>query len=140
MQPSHAPIWIRSLSKHDLADLIANVKRGDESATSQAVTFVTAESFGLWHNRARAKLCRFFKNHPPSPDECGRLVNTIANRLLEGRFYEQFKDQLSMAIRFSPEVLAQSAAVAVGSDRDYIRRYGRWVQNVLESTDTRGNV
>lgn len=120
--------------------MIADVKRGDADAIARAVAFVEAESFGLWHNRARAKLCRHFKNHPPSGDFRERMVDAIVNRLIDGRFYEQFKDQLSMAIRFSPERLKHAALVAVESDWDYIRRYGYRVLHVLKSTASGGGV
>ncbi|MCC9603788.1 hypothetical protein LOC67_24825 [Stieleria sp. JC731] len=102
----------------------------------RAVTFVAAESFGLWHNRARAKLCRYFKNHPPPDGQCRSMVDAIVNRLIEGRFYEQFKDQLSMAMRFAPDRMAETAAVASRSDKDYIRRYGAWVRHALDSQTT----
>lgn len=133
MQPSYAALWVRSLTKLELETLISDVKRGDATATSQAVIFVTSESFGYWHNRARAKLCRHFKNHRPSATDCERMVKTIVDRFLNGRFYEQFKDQLSMAIRFSPDDLERAASIAAGSDRDYIRRYATWVRHVLDS-------
>ncbi len=133
IRPSYASIWIRSLSKTDLECLIADVKRGDGDAISRSIFFVTAESFGYWHNRARAKLCRHFKNHPPSPDDCDRLVVAIVNRLLGGYFYEQFFDQLSMAIRFSPDRLELAASIAIDSDREYVRRYGARIQHAIES-------
>lgn len=134
MRPSFAALWIRSLTKADLHSLIDDVKRGDADATSRAVAFVAAESFGLWHNRARAKLCRHFKNHPPSDDERKRMVDAIVNRLIDGRFFEQFKDQLSMAIRLDPDRMADAASVASKSDREYIRRYADWVRHVLNSS------
>ncbi len=137
MRTSFATLWIRSLSRSDLHALIDEVKRGDADATDQAVEFVIAESFGMWHNRARAKLCRYFKNHPPSPTERKRLVDAIVSRLIEGRFFEQFKDQLSMAIRFAPERMAKAADIASQSDRAYIRRYANWVRHILNSSPER---
>lgn len=98
-------IAIDLLSKQDLQLLIGEVKRGDREATSRAIDFLIVESFGLWHNRARAKLCRHFKNHPPVRVEQERIVDAIVGRLLDGRFSEQFKDQLAMAIRLSPDRL-----------------------------------
>ena len=106
MRPSFAALWIRSLTKPELHELIEDVKRGDADAMDRAVVFVTAESFGIWHNRARAKLCRYFKNHPPSAAQRELLVDAIEGRLIDGTFYEQFKDQLSMAIRFAPTAIA----------------------------------
>ncbi len=139
MRPSYAAIWIRSQTKPELHSLIEDVKRGDPDAATRAVAFVTAESFGMWHNRARAKLCRYFKNQPPSDNQCRSMVDAIINRLIDGRFYEQFKDQLSMAIRFAPDRMAEAAAVAPHSDKEYIRRYADWVRHALESSATGPN-
>ena len=136
MRPSFAALWIRTLTKSELHLLVRNVKSGDSDAISRAVIFVSSESFGMWHNRARAKLCRHFKNHPPSDSECLPMVTAIVARLVEGRFYEQFKDQLSMAIRFDPSQLKAAAAIASESESEYVRRYAAWVQNVL-ATSTR---
>lgn len=134
MRPSFAAIWIRSLTKPELHSLIDDVKRGDADAISRAIAFVAAESFGIWHNRARAKLCRHFKNYPPSDGERERMVDAIVNRLIDGQFSEQFKDQLSMAIRYDPDRLSDASNVASTSDREYIRRYADWVQHVLDSS------
>lgn len=136
MRPSFAALWIRSLTKPELHSLIEDVKRGDTEAATRAVAFVTAESFGMWHNRARAKLCRYFKNHPPSDEQCNSMVDAIASRLIDGRFYEQFKDQLSMAIRFAPDRMAETANAASRSDKNYIRKYAAWVRHALDSQAT----
>lgn len=136
MRSSFAELWIRVLTKSELHTLIEDVKRGDPDATNRATIFVASESFGMWHNRARAKLCRYFKNHPPSDAECNRMVDVIANRLFDGRFSEQFTDQLSMAIRFAPDRLAEAASVAARSEKVYIRRYSDWVRNALNSSGT----
>jgi hypothetical protein len=77
-------VWIDTLTKSDLHTLIDDVKIGVPEATSRATMFVACESFGIWHNRARAKLCRYFKNHPPSDDECNRMVDAIAKRINAG--------------------------------------------------------
>ncbi|QDT07757.1 hypothetical protein K227x_61850 [Rubripirellula lacrimiformis] len=131
---SFAALWIRALTSSELRSLVNEVKLGDPDATSRATVFVASESFGLWHNRARAKLCRYFKNHPPTDGECKRMVDAIVNRLLDGRFSEQFKDQLSMAIRFDADRLADAAKTAACSDKDYVRRYAAWISNVLDSS------
>lgn len=118
--------------------MIEEVKRSDVDAISRATIFVASESFGIWHNRARANLCRFFKNHPPSNDECKRMVDAIVNRLIDGRFSQQFKDQLSMAIRFAPERMAAAADIASRSEREYVGRYARWVRRILNSSENAG--
>ena len=134
MRASHAAIWIRSLSKSDLHSLIDDVRSGDANAISRASEFVAAESFGIWHNRARAKLCRHFKNHPPPDDQSERMIDAIIRRLIDGRFSEQFKDQLSMAVRFSPSRMSDAMAIASRSERSYIRRYAEWLRHSLNSS------
>ncbi|MEM6365392.1 MAG: hypothetical protein AAF745_13280 [Planctomycetota bacterium] len=136
MQPSFAVLWIRSLTKSELHTLINDVKAGDHDAIARATEFVSAESFGMWHNRARAKLCRYFKNHPPTDEQCRQMVDAIISRLTDGRFSEQFKDQLSMAIRLAPDEMADAAALASDSQLSYVRRYANWVRNVLDSSRT----
>ena len=61
------------------------------------------------------------------------MVDVIVNRLINGHFSEQFSDQLSMAIRFAPDQLANAAAVASKSEKEYIRRYANRVLQVLDS-------
>ncbi|MFN3149852.1 hypothetical protein [Bremerella sp.] len=53
------------------------------------------------------------------------MVDEIENRLIDGQFYEQFKDQLSMTIRLDPKQMAKAADVASRFDKEYIRRYPR---------------
>lgn len=132
-QSSFAALWIRSLTKQELHSLVDEVQRGENDSISRAVTFVISESFGVWHNRARAKLCRYFKNHPPSNDQCQQMVDAIVARLIEGRFYEQFKDQLSMAVRLDRDQLARAQIVAARSKKEYVRRYSDWLGHTLDS-------
>ena len=136
MRSSFTTLWIRSLDKPELHVLIDDVKLGDSDATARATEFVAAESFGMWHNRGRAKLCRYFKNHPPGDEECNRMVDAIVNRLIAGRFSEQFKDQLAMAIRIAPDRMSNAANVASNSDRGYIRRYAEWIRHALNTSTT----
>ena len=131
--PTHAPKWIQDLTKGDLHSLISDTTGGDEAAVSRSVEFFIHESFGLWHNRARSKLCRGFKKRPPSLRYCQLMVDTICTRLLSGQFYEQFWEQLSMAIRFDRERMAEAAADALQSDREYIRRYARRILHAIDS-------
>lgn len=75
---------IDSLTKAGLQTLIGDVKRRFPDATSQATIFMASERFGLWHNRARAKLCRYYKNHPPAASECVTKIDAIINHLIDG--------------------------------------------------------
>ena len=133
MRSLFSALWFRSLTKPGLDSLICDVKLGKADAIHQAVDFVAAESFGMWHNRARAKLCRHFKNHPPAETDRKRMVDAIAARLVEGRFSEQFRDQLALAIRFDPNRMAEVADVASRSDREFVRRYAERVRHALRS-------
>lgn len=133
MRRQFCELWVRSLGKVELNELIADVKRGEVEALKKAVVFVTAESFGIWHNRARAKLSRYFKNRPPAEHQRRALVVAIVCRLVEGRFYEQFKDQLSMAIRFDRTRLEQVAIQAGDSDKEYSCRYAAWISQTIRS-------
>ena len=130
---SYTPRAIRDLTAGQLHDLIDDTKAGDSDAIRHAIEFILVESFGYWHNRARAKLCRYFKSHPPSPQQCNRLVAAICGRLISGNFYEQFKDQLSMAIRFNPDRMRKCGQTALKSDRDYVVRYGHRVLHAIDS-------
>ena len=134
MQPSFAALWIRSLAKADLHLLIDDVKRGDAGAISRTLPLSPLKASVFGTIALCAKLCRHFKNHPPPQSDCDRMVAAITKRLVTGQFSQQFRDQLSMAIRLSPDRLDHAASVAANSDRDYIRRYAGWVRHVLETS------
>ncbi|MEJ7594631.1 MAG: hypothetical protein WKF77_24125 [Planctomycetaceae bacterium] len=118
----------------ELNELIERVKVCDADAIEEAVVFTAKESFGLWHGRARAKICRNLKSRTIPRGFQDLLVQAICNRLLAGDFSEQFKDQLAMAIRFRPLEMAQCAKQACESPKDYVQRYGQWVLKKLSRT------
>ena len=120
--------------KAELLELIEAVKQDDADAIEEAVAFTLAESRGLWHGRARAKICRNLKNRDVPKEIQDILVQTICTRLSKGNFSEQFKDQLTMAVRFRPEEMQACADLASKSDRLYVRRYAKWVTNKVAST------
>jgi hypothetical protein len=110
---------------HSLADRLLL----DPAAIEPCIAFVLAESKGYWHNRARAMMCRRLKHCPLTGTQSESLAACIAARLAEGRFTEQFKDQLRLALRLdSPRLLAQ-ARQALGSPKPYVRKYAEWVLN-----------
>ena len=94
----------------------------------------------LWHNRARAKICRNLKNHPPDSTLRSQLVGVIIDRLRTGRFYEQFSDQLAMAIRFDAQRMKTAAERLLDHKKDYVRRYARRVLHSVESIPTQPDV
>ncbi|WP_238154170.1 hypothetical protein [Synechococcus elongatus] len=135
MQPANNHSWISKLTKNDLHQLIEEVKTGNRDAVSKAALFVAHESFGLWHNRARAKLCRHFKNHPPAEvEEQNRMIAAIIQQLIDGCFSEQFMDQLSMAIRLDPKQMQVAAIAALTSPKAYVRRYAERTLHIINAS------
>ena len=63
--------------KLDLDELIKRLKDDDPDAVYECVVFTLAESFGIWHNRARAKICRNLKHRLTDPTLRHRLVDVI---------------------------------------------------------------
>ena len=122
-----------SYCKGELGDLINRVKGNDSDAIEEAIAFTVRESFGIWHGRARASICRNLRNKDISEADKDLLVECICNRLLSGNFSEQFKEQLTMAVRFRPDELLECALQALKSDKEYIRRYGAWVENKVHT-------
>ncbi len=127
--PKHA----ENYTKLELDSLISRLKEGDQDAEYECVAFVLAESFGIWHGRARAKICRFLKNHPPDATLRSKLVERIIERLEAGNFGEQFKDQLKMAIRFSPDEMLLAAHRSGQSEKEHVRRYAAWIRNRIDN-------
>jgi hypothetical protein len=111
---------------------MSRLKNDDRDATYECVRFVVAESFGYWHGRARAKICRNLKNRPPDAASRAGLVKTIIVRLETGNFSQQFKDQLAMAIRFAPDDMLEAARRLMESEKEYIRRYAFWICNAID--------
>jgi hypothetical protein len=73
------------------------------------------------------------KNRLTDPTLRHRLVDVIIERLQSGRFSEQFKDQLTMAMRFDPNRMRAVANRLKSDDTEYIRRHAAWVLNAVDS-------
>jgi hypothetical protein len=91
------------------------------------VAFLEAESFGLWHGRARAMMSRRLKHRRLTDWQSYRVVQAVLGRLATGRFSEQFEDQLQLALRLDPEAARAVALTCLSSPRNYIRRYAEMV-------------
>ena len=127
------PKAAQNYTKPELESLISRLKHGDRDAEYECVNFFLAESLGIWHGRARAKICRNLKNHHPDATLRLKLVEKIISRLKTGNFSEQFKDQLTMAIRFSPDKMLETAHRLRDSEKEYVRRYAAWVCNAIDN-------
>jgi hypothetical protein len=116
-----------SMSKQELHDLADGLFLEVPSAVERCVEFVVSETCGHWHGRARAMMCRRLKHCPLTQAQSRRLVECIAARLVEGRFSEQFKDQLRLALHLNPARTFQQARAAQSSPLPHVRRYAGWV-------------
>ena len=115
------------LSKGDVIHLADELKSGSVEAIEKAVRFVCADTEGLWHGRGRAMMCRRMKHLELPRAHRDRLVGTILGRLETGHFSEQFRDQLRLAMQLDERKSFAVAQKVVSSDRDYVRRYAKWI-------------
>jgi hypothetical protein len=114
------------MTKGELWTLADRLLEGTPEVVEQCVAFIETESFGLWHGRARAKMSRRMKHINLTAGQRRRLVTVILNRLANGQFSEQFKDQLRLAVRLDRRTAFEAARKCQGSG-GYIQRYAEWV-------------
>lgn len=115
------------MTKRDVIALADELKSGSVDVVERAVRFVCAETEGLWHGRGRAMMCRRMKHLELPRAHRERLVTVILERLQSGHFAEQFRDQLRLAMQLDERRAYAVADKSLASDRDYVRRYARWV-------------
>jgi len=118
---------IAAYPKAGLERLIDQLAGCEPSAIEECLAFFTAESQGHWHNRARAKIARRLKHCALAQAERMRLVQAVEARLIEGRFTEQFKDQLQLMLHLDAETAARASASAMQSRLAYVQKYGAWL-------------
>jgi hypothetical protein len=115
-----------SVSKPELHAIADRASQGDPEAIEWCVGFMEQESRGIWHGRARAMMARRFKHVSLSVGQRSRLVRAILNRLTQGNFSEQFKDQLRLAVHLEPAVVRSVAEACLKSESAHVRRYAEW--------------
>lgn len=116
------------LSKMDLLALCDRLLRDEAAAVEQCVAFIEAETLRLWHGRARAKMARRLKHCSLAADQRDRLVRSILQRLGSGRFSEQFKDQLRLALHLdAAHVYKVARHYSAASPIEHVRRYAAWL-------------
>jgi hypothetical protein len=113
--------------KEELDDLAVRLLDNDLVAIEWCVTFLEAETFGVGHGRARARMARRLKHCSLSIRQKSRLVKVIVDRLVEGRFSEQFKDQLRLAMQIDPQATFDAARKCRDATVAHVRRYAQWV-------------
>jgi hypothetical protein len=99
----------------------------DPSIVETSVRFVCAETFGVWHGRGRAMMCRRLKHVHLTQVQARRLVGCILQRLSTGHFSEQFRDQLRLALHLDATTTLAAAKQALDDPTPHVRRYAEWV-------------
>jgi hypothetical protein len=117
------------MSKVEVQALADDLRAGSIEAIEKSVRFVCAETVGLWHGRGRAMMCRRMKHLELARSHRDHLVSVIVERLASGRFSEQFRDQLRLAMHLSEEETFAVARRALKSEKDHVRRFARWVMS-----------
>lgn len=123
--PKDGRTLVTNLAKPDLYRLIEQLKRGDAHAKESCIAFLLAESEGIWHGRARAKISRNLKHTTVQEKDREAIVDTVGKRLEHGKFSEQFGDQLNLAVHLDGEKMLEFARRGLRSEKDYVRRYSR---------------
>jgi hypothetical protein len=136
---------LESLDKRDLGNLAAGLgfpsSAHNERYTIEAcIEFVLAETKGLWHGRARACMCRRLKHCALSPEQQRQIVDCITTRLATGKFSEQFRDQLRLALQLDAKRTLEVAHQCLAAPKEYIRRLAGWVVNHEDSRARSGVV
>ena len=116
-----------SLDKGELIALCDRLLTDDSDAVEECIAFIEAETMGLWHGRARAMMARRLKHCRLSQPQRTRVVRAILDRLVSGRFSEQFKDQLRFVLHVAPERAFTVARSCQGAAAEHVRRYATWI-------------
>lgn len=114
---------LTKLELHALADALLTC---EPWSVQRCVDFVLADTAGLWHGRARAMMCRRLKHCGLGRTHRTALVGCITQRLLQGDFSEQFKDQLRLALHLDRARTLAACRDGLQSARPYVRRYAQW--------------
>ncbi len=119
---------LESLDKGDLYDLADGLVSKEVGAIEKCVEFILADTKGLWHGRARAKMCRRLKHCEINREQLQKLVTCITDRLASGSFSEQFYDQLRLAMHLDQKRTFEVAHKCLTSaSKEHVRRFAKWV-------------
>ena len=118
---------LATLAKHALRDVADALLSGEPRVVAACVRFVCADTQGMWHGRARALMCRRMKHLRLDRRQAGQLVACIAGRLASGRFSEQFKDQLRLAMLLDSTTVVATARTSLSSPAPHVRAYAAWI-------------
>jgi hypothetical protein len=116
-----------SFDKIELHALADGLHSSDPDAVEWCITFMEAETSGVWHGRARAMMARRLKHCQLSAKQRSRVVRAVLDRLASGRFSEQFKDQLRLVLQLRPTAAYKVARECQAGAPPHVRRYCAWV-------------
>jgi hypothetical protein len=114
-------------SKYDLRALCDRLLADDPAAVEECLAFLEAETFRVWHGRARAVMARRLKHHPLSAAQRERVARAVLGRFGRGQFSEGFKDQLRLVLRLDPERAFAAARAIPTTAPEHVRRYAAWI-------------
>lgn len=124
---------LQALSKVQVRALADEMLSGEKAALEQAVQFVCVETENQWHGRGRAMMCRRMKHAVLSNAQQGNLVGAILWRLTSGRFAEQFRDQLRLALQLDANATVLVAQREAQNTKPHVRRFTAWLLKLHEA-------
>jgi hypothetical protein len=77
-------------------------------------------------------MCRRLKHCTFSKTSGSKLVSCVLERLRDGRFAEQFKDQLRLALLLDRQYTVRQCESALQSNLLHVQRYSAWVLTLDE--------
>ncbi len=118
------------MTKYELLALAQRLREGDGDARARCVRFLELSSEGVGHGRVRALLARRLKHEALAQGERESLVEAVLARLVAGRFAEQFRDQLRLALALDRDRTRRLAAACLEDPRAFVREMAEWVLRV----------
>ena len=93
----------------------------DAAAVEECVAFIEAHTLRVWHGRARAMMSRRLKHCRLTAGQSDRLLRVILVRLISGKFAEQFKDQLRLALQLDAAKVYEVARSCERAEAEHVR-------------------
>jgi hypothetical protein len=125
------------LDKDSLHRLAAGLSTCSSETLDRCVKFVLAETRGIGHGRVRAMMCRRLKHCDLGKDQRQLLVDCILRRLETGKFSEQFRDQLRLAMHLEQKQTFERARNCLThNSKVHIGRLATWVIMHQEAGNT----
>ena len=125
-----------SLTKQKLMSLADGLIIANPQSIGSCIDFIETDTRGVWHNRARAIMCRRLKHVELSAIDSDRVVKAILGKLKSGDFSEQFRDMLKLAAVLDPTTTQETAESLLCDKREFVRREAKWIVDRGSSQDS----